>query len=78
MQNTLPLLPGAFRARLIETYGPKGVTSDEIDILMSLDAAREIPFDGEDDQGVSEMSAVTYFERVVDNGKRDPKTVINW
>ncbi|KAF8873133.1 GatB/GatE catalytic domain-containing protein [Mucidula mucida] len=83
VQQTLPLLPEAFRAGLIEKYEPQGVTQDDIDVLIGLDASRTIPFDGEeeirlDDEVLPEITATAYFEKVVDNGRRDPKTVINW
>ncbi|KAF9029019.1 Glutamyl-tRNA amidotransferase B subunit [Hymenopellis radicata] len=71
VQRTLPLLPEASRTRLIEKYEPQGVTRDDIDVLIGLDAQS-------DNGALPEITATAYFEKVVDNGRRDPKTVINW
>ncbi|KAE9411467.1 Glutamyl-tRNA amidotransferase B subunit [Gymnopus androsaceus JB14] len=71
----MPSLPAATRLRLLETYSSSGVTENNIDVLMNLDATRDIPYDGATDE--STIGAVTYFEMLCSEG-RDPKFVMNW
>ncbi|KIK67396.1 hypothetical protein GYMLUDRAFT_37509 [Collybiopsis luxurians FD-317 M1] len=74
VRREMPPLPALTRARLLETYTSKGVTENNIDVLMNLDAIRDIPFDGAEE---STIGAVAYFELLCSEG-RDPKFVINW
>ncbi|KAJ3724517.1 Glutamyl-tRNA amidotransferase B subunit [Lentinula raphanica] len=71
-REMLPL-PDATRARLIQTYSSSGVTENNIDVLMNLDATKEIPYDGVSNSG---LGAVAYFERCAEG--RDSKFVMNW
>jgi aspartyl-tRNA(Asn)/glutamyl-tRNA(Gln) amidotransferase subunit B len=48
-----------------------GLHQKDIDVLLSVDAGKDVPYDGE--QG---YSAVRYFETVA--ARRDPKAVVNW
>ncbi|KAL0569801.1 hypothetical protein V5O48_012158 [Marasmius crinis-equi] len=78
IRKNLPSTPEATRKRLIDTYGPKGVTSAAVDVLMGLDSSQDVPFDGEtilENENYS-MSAVAYFECLCEG--RDPREVINW
>lgn len=75
MHRNLPPLPNADRARLIEVHGPKGVAENDIDILLGLDADRDIGYDGE--VGGGDDSAVAYFESLCSQG-RNSKVVMNW
>ena len=63
----MPELPSATRARLATI----GLTPRDIDVIMSVDAGREVGFDGDLGSG-----AVAYFDAVALN--RDPKIVVNW
>ena len=63
----MPKLPAATRERLL----CQGLTPRDIDVLMSVDAGREVRFDGELGSG-----AVAYFDAVASG--RDPKAVVNW
>ncbi|KAK7053296.1 hypothetical protein VNI00_003922 [Paramarasmius palmivorus] len=74
VRNNLPESAESTRARLFASYGPQGVSEANIDVLMGLDTAREVPFDGED--ASQRDSAVAYFESVAQG--RDPRDVINW
>jgi aspartyl-tRNA(Asn)/glutamyl-tRNA(Gln) amidotransferase subunit B len=56
------------RVRLAEKYG---LLPQDIDVLMSVDAGKDVPFDGEKGH-----SAVAYFEAIAEG--RNPKTVVNW
>lgn len=67
IRQTMPELPAATRERLLL----QGLTPRDIDVLMSVDAGREVRFDGELGSG-----AVAYFDAVAFG--RDPKAVVNW
>jgi len=64
---TMPELPAKTRARLMS----QGLTARDADVLMSVDAGREVGFDGQVGEG-----AVAYFDTVATG--RDPKVVVNW
>jgi aspartyl-tRNA(Asn)/glutamyl-tRNA(Gln) amidotransferase subunit B len=67
----VPELPDATRVRLQADYG---LSVRDTDVLMTVDAGRDIKFDGEPGNG-----AVSYFEELCATGKgRDPKAVVNW
>lgn len=70
----MPPLPDATRLRLIQTYSSSGVTERNIDVLMNLDAVRDIAYDGVVEDTV--VGAVAYFE-LCSQG-RDPKFVMDW
>lgn len=74
MRREMPSLPAATRLRLLDTYSSLGVTENNIDVLMNLDATREIPYDGATDKSIG---AVTYFEMLCSGG-REPKFVMHW
>jgi hypothetical protein len=63
----MPELPDATRARL----GALGLAERDVGVLMSVDAGREVGFDGALGAG-----AVAYFDAVA--RRRDPKLVANW
>lgn len=65
--QTLPELPKHTRQRLLAI----GLSERDVDVLMTIDAGKEIGYDGELSQG-----AVAYFD-LVSKG-RNPKTVMNW
>jgi aspartyl-tRNA(Asn)/glutamyl-tRNA(Gln) amidotransferase subunit B len=65
----MPELPDATRARLLTL----GLSARDTDVLMTVDAGREIGFDG--DQTISK-GAVAYFDKLSEG--RDPKVVVNW
>lgn len=65
---SLPDLPNVSRKRLRERYG---LHHQDIDALLSADAGKDVPYDGE-----VGYSAVRYFETVAEG--RDPKGVVNW
>ena len=67
VRNSMPELPEATRARLLSM----GLSERDADVLMTVDAGREVGFDGEPGKG-----AVAYFNSLVRG--RDPKIVINW
>ncbi|KIM58768.1 hypothetical protein SCLCIDRAFT_127489 [Scleroderma citrinum Foug A] len=67
VRNSMPELPEATRARLLSM----GLSERDADVLMTIDAGREVGFDGEPGKG-----AVAYFNSLVRG--RDPKIVINW
>lgn len=64
----MPPSPSATRTRLLGL----GLSERDADVLMSIDAGKNIPFDGEP----STTGAVAYFDRVAE--RRDPKLVANW
>ncbi|GJJ07212.1 hypothetical protein Clacol_001412 [Clathrus columnatus] len=64
----LPEHPDHLRKRLVEQYG---FNQQDVNVLLSIDAGRDVPFDGETGQ-----SAVSFFEETVKG--RNPKTVFNW
>ena len=66
----MPELPDATRARLREQYG---LTTRDIDVLMTIDSGREVGYDGEVGGG-----AVAYFDQLCAGQGRDPKVVVNW
>ncbi|KAK1218497.1 hypothetical protein PQX77_018823 [Marasmius sp. AFHP31] len=78
VRKNLPSTPEATRQRLLDAYGPSGVTDANIDTLFGLDSSRDVPFDGENTSpdDADSISAVAYFE-AISNG-RDPREVINW
>lgn len=63
----MPELPDATRVRLQN----KGLSVRDTDVLMAIDAGREVGIDGTVGRG-----AVTYFDAISQN--RDPKVVVNW
>lgn len=63
----MPRLPEATREYLLSM----GLSERDADVLMSIDAGREVGFDGEIGNGV-----VSYFDALVRG--RDPKVVVNW
>ena len=63
----MPPLPDATRRRLLE----RGLSTRDVDVLMTIDSGREVGFDGELGSG-----AVAYFDALATN--RDPKIVVNW
>lgn len=63
----MPELPRETRARLIGI----GLTEQEAEVLMAVDAGREVRFDGEPARG-----AVQYFDRLVQG--RSAKAAVNW
>lgn len=68
IETALPELPDRLHQRLAEQYG---LTQQDVDVLLSIDAGRDVPFDGE--QGTS---VVSFFEETAKD--RNPKSVINW
>ncbi|KAJ3748756.1 Glutamyl-tRNA amidotransferase B subunit [Lentinula detonsa] len=73
VRRTMPPLPASTRLRLLRTYSSSGVTENNIDVLMNLDAVRDITYDGATD---STIGAVAYFELCAEG--RIPKSVMNW
>lgn len=63
----MPELPDATRVRLQN----KGLSVRDTDVLMAIDAGREVGIDGTVGRG-----AVAYFDAISQN--RDPKVVVNW
>jgi aspartyl-tRNA(Asn)/glutamyl-tRNA(Gln) amidotransferase subunit B len=63
----MPELPDATRSRLAGL----GLSAQVIDVLMSVDAGREVGFDGQLGAG-----AVAYFDTVA--ATREPRVVANW
>lgn len=77
----MPELPDITRSRLQKQYS---LHPRDVEILLALDAEKDIPFDGET-AGPSSAGAVRYFENICqDHGQgakgkpRDPKVVLNW
>ncbi|KAF8514854.1 Glutamyl-tRNA amidotransferase B subunit [Hysterangium stoloniferum] len=68
VRASLPELPDATRQRLAKNYG---LVPQDIEVLMSVDAGKDVPYDGE-----KRRSAVAYFEAVAVG--RNPKIVVNW
>jgi aspartyl-tRNA(Asn)/glutamyl-tRNA(Gln) amidotransferase subunit B len=67
----MPELPDATRTRLQTGYG---LSTRDVDVLMSADSGRDVKFDGNLARG-----AVAYFDDLCAGGKdRDPKVVVNW
>ncbi|KAM6496151.1 Glutamyl-tRNA amidotransferase subunit B, mitochondrial [Amanita muscaria] len=71
-----PELPSQTRGRLREQFG---LPERDIDVLLTIDSERKIPFDGESLQHLdsAEAGAVAYFDKVCTK-QRDPKVVVNW
>ncbi|THH11478.1 hypothetical protein EW145_g623 [Phellinidium pouzarii] len=67
IRDSMPELPEASRSRLLE----KGLTPRDVDFLLSIDAGREVGFDGQLGQGFAS------FYEDVGNG-HDPKIAFNW
>ncbi|KAG6330919.1 hypothetical protein ID866_8169 [Astraeus odoratus] len=67
VRKSMPALPGETRARLLSM----GLSERDVDVLMTIDAGREVRFDGELGKG-----AVAYFDSLAQG--RDPKIVVNW
>ncbi|KAH7919539.1 Glutamyl-tRNA amidotransferase B subunit [Leucogyrophana mollusca] len=67
IRRTMPELPDAQRARLLA----QGLSPRDADVLMAVDAGREVGFDGEPGRG-----AVAYFDKLAQG--RDPKVAVNW
>ncbi|THV05019.1 glutamyl-tRNA amidotransferase [Dendrothele bispora CBS 962.96] len=76
-KSNLPVLPSETRARLLTQY--KGLTENNVDILLNLDANRELNYDGDEAivDGQATLGAVAYFEELC-RPARNPKVVINW
>ncbi|KAJ8516463.1 hypothetical protein ONZ45_g6245 [Pleurotus djamor] len=77
IRSSMPELPDVTRSRLQEQYN---LSPRDTEILLNLDAEKEVPFDG--GNGTSVAGAVSYFESICqghDSAKpRDPRIVINW
>lgn len=67
MRAALPELPVATRARLLAL----GLARRDADVLMEVDAGREVGHDGLPGGG-----AIAYFDAVAPG--RDPRVVVNW
>lgn len=67
VRAALPELPDATRARLLAL----GLARRDADVLMDVDAGREVGYDG-----VPGGGAVAYFDAVAP--ARDPRAVVNW
>ncbi|KAI6152376.1 GatB/GatE catalytic domain-containing protein [Pisolithus tinctorius] len=67
VRSSMPELPSETRVRLLSM----GLSERDADVLMTVDAGREVGFDGEIGKG-----AVAYFTDLVCG--RDPKIVVNW
>ncbi|KAH8118408.1 glutamyl-tRNA amidotransferase [Phellopilus nigrolimitatus] len=67
VRTSVPELPEETRARLIA----KRLSTRDVNFLMSIDAGREVGFDGRLGQGF-----VSFFEDVAED--KDPKVAINW
>ncbi|KAF9226883.1 Glutamyl-tRNA amidotransferase B subunit [Gyrodon lividus] len=65
--KSMPELPEETRTRLMSV----GLTEQEAEVLMAVDAGREVGFDGELGKG-----AVAYFDRLAQG--RDARTAVNW
>ena len=63
----MPELPQETRVRLMRV----GLTEQEAEVLMTVDAGREVRFDGEPPRG-----AVQYFDRLAQG--RSAKAAVNW
>jgi aspartyl-tRNA(Asn)/glutamyl-tRNA(Gln) amidotransferase subunit B len=77
VRREMPELPVETRKRLME----RGLKERDVDVLMAMDAGREIPFDGEGTVGHGELQrsqypAVAYFDEVAKG--REAKVVANW
>lgn len=68
VEASLPELPDHLRQRLTKQYN---LTQRDVDILLSVDAGKDVPFDGE-----ASTSVVSFFEATAEG--RSPKTVVNW
>ncbi|KIJ13270.1 hypothetical protein PAXINDRAFT_170551 [Paxillus involutus ATCC 200175] len=67
IRKSMPELPETTRRRLTRM----GLTEQEAEVLMAVDAGREVGFDGEPGKG-----AVAYFDRLAQG--RDARTAVNW
>ena len=67
VQSTMPELPEQTRARLLA----KGLSERDVHFLMTIDAGREVGFDGRLGGGF-----ISYFDEVATN--RNPKVAVNW
>ncbi|KAG8218999.1 glutamyl-tRNA(Gln) amidotransferase subunit B [Butyriboletus roseoflavus] len=67
VRRSMPELPRETRARLMNI----GLTEQEAEVLMAVDAGREVRFDGEPTKG-----AVQYFDRLAQG--RSAKSAVNW
>ncbi|KAF8550387.1 Glutamyl-tRNA amidotransferase B subunit [Imleria badia] len=67
VRRSMPELPREMRARLMGT----GLTEQEAEVLTTVDAGREVRFDGEPARG-----AVQYFDRLAQG--RSAKAAVNW
>ena len=75
IRASLPELPWEARKRLKEVYG---LSERDVDVLLNVDAGREVRFDGEPGD-----SAVSFFDKLCTTqraagGRRNPKVVVNW
>ena len=67
VRSSMPELPEQVRARLLA----RGLSERDVDFLMSIDAGREVGFDGQLSPGF-----VSYFDEASRN--RNAKTTFNW
>ncbi|KAH7887387.1 GatB/GatE catalytic domain-containing protein [Phlebopus sp. FC_14] len=67
IRQSMPELPDATRTRLLSM----GLTEQDVEVLMAVDAGREVGFDGEIGRG-----AVGYFTTLAQG--RDSKVTVNW
>jgi aspartyl-tRNA(Asn)/glutamyl-tRNA(Gln) amidotransferase subunit B len=67
IKASMPELPDVTRLRLQR----EGLSARDSDVLMSIDAGREVGIDGDIGSG-----AVAYFDAI--SKGRDPKVVVNW
>lgn len=68
IRRNMPELPDVTRSRLLG----QGLSRRDTEVLMSVDAGREVAFDGEPGSG----GAVTYFDNL--SKGRDAKVAVNW
>ena len=67
VKEGIPPLPGSTKARLLAL----GLSERDVDVLMTIDAAVDVGYDGEARRG-----AVAYLDEV--SVGRNPKVVVNW
>ncbi|KAH9977679.1 glutamyl-tRNA amidotransferase [Lactifluus volemus] len=67
IRNEMPALAHEIKERLAR----HGIAPQDVDVLMGIDAGKEVRFDGQRSPG-----AVAYFEALIKG--RNPKAVINW
>lgn len=67
IKSSMPELPDETRLRLQQ----QGLSARDSEVLMSIDAGREVGIDGKVGSG-----AIAYFDAI--SKGRDPKVVVNW